>query len=78
MKEPYEMRPGNPYWKSPAKSRTLRDLAVAKLALVAVCQRCRYRSLLFPYELDEKLGRTSLWIRFRPGAAAPNAKHSDG
>ena len=60
MKQSDEMRPGNRYWKpSPAApdTRTLRDLARAKLALVAVCQRCRHRSVLFPYSLAEKLGQ---------------------
>lgn len=60
VKQPHEMRPGNRYWKpppAPADTWTLRDLARAKLALVAVCKRCRHRSVLFPYSLAEKLGQ---------------------
>ena len=40
----------------PPSVRTVRDLAQAKLALVAVCQRCRHRHLLFPLDLAERLG----------------------
>jgi len=50
------MRPGNRYWKPSAKARTLRDLARAKIALVAICRRCSHRSVLFPHELAEKVG----------------------
>jgi DNA-directed RNA polymerase subunit RPC12/RpoP len=50
------MRPGSRYWKPAPGTRTLRDLAKAKLALIAVCQRCRHRSLLFPLDLAERLG----------------------
>jgi hypothetical protein len=56
MKEPQEMRPGNRYARPAKKARTLQDLAMAKLALVAVCQRCRHRKLLFPLDLAERLG----------------------
>ena len=31
-------------------------MARAKLALVAVCKRCRHRQLLFPLDLAERLG----------------------
>jgi hypothetical protein len=40
----------------PPSVRTIRDLARAKLALVAVCQRCRHRQLLFPLDLAERVG----------------------
>jgi len=50
------MRPGNRYVQPANKGRTLRDLAIAKLALVAVCQGCRHRQLLFPLDLAERLG----------------------
>jgi ribosomal protein L44E len=56
MKKPEEMRPGNRYGRAAGKPRTLRDLAVAKVALVAVCRRCRHQKLLFPYGLAERLG----------------------
>lgn len=52
------MRPGSRYWKATGKprTRTLRDLAIAKVALVAVCRRCHHQKLLFPYSLAERLG----------------------
>jgi hypothetical protein len=40
----------------PPSVQTIHDLACAKLALVAVCQRCRHRHLLFPLDLAERLG----------------------
>jgi hypothetical protein len=40
--------------------RDLRDLAQTKLAVVAVCQRCRHRHLLFPLDLAERLGTNFL------------------
>ena len=40
----------------PPQVRTIRDIARAKLAVVAVCQRCRHRRLLFPLDLAERLG----------------------
>jgi hypothetical protein len=56
MKEPEDMRAGSRYWRAAGKPRTLRDLAIAKVALVAVCRRCRHQKLLFPYGLAEQLG----------------------
>jgi hypothetical protein len=56
MKQPQDMRPGSRYWRPAVKPRTLRDLAVAKVALVAVCRRCRHQKVLFPYGLAERLG----------------------
>ena len=57
MKQPEDMRPGSRYWRAAEKPRTLRDLAVAKVALVAVCRRCGHQKLLFPYGLAERLGQ---------------------
>lgn len=50
----------------PANVRTLRDLALAKLALVAVCQRCRHRHLFFPLDLAERLGANFLVTELAP------------
>ena len=57
MKQAEDMRPGSRYWRPAGKPRTLRDLAVAKVALVAVCRRCHHQKLLFPYGLAERLGQ---------------------
>jgi hypothetical protein len=54
----------------PAHLRTLHDLAKAKLALVAVCQRCRH--LLFPFDLAERLG-----ARFPVAELAPRLRCTD-
>jgi hypothetical protein len=40
----------------PPSVQTIHDLARAKLALVAVCQRCRHRHLLFPLDLAARAG----------------------
>jgi hypothetical protein len=40
----------------PPSLQTVRDLAREKLALVAVCQRCRHRHLLFPLDLAGPVG----------------------
>jgi hypothetical protein len=50
----------------PPTVRTLRDLARAKFALVAVCQRCRHRQLLFPLDLAERLGPSFLVADLAP------------
>ena len=48
MKQPHEMRPGNRYAKERGEGRTLGELARAKMALVAVCPRCKHRRVLYP------------------------------
>jgi hypothetical protein len=50
----------------PPSVRTIRDLARAKLALVAVCQRCRHRHLLFPLDLAERVGADFLVAELAP------------
>jgi len=40
----------------PANVKTIRDLARAKLAVEAVCQRCRHRHLFFPLDLAARVG----------------------
>ena len=50
----------------PAHIRTIRNIAREKLALVAVCQRCRHRHLLFPLDLAERLGANFLIADLAP------------
>ena len=47
MKAPHEMRPGNRYAREPGSGPTLGDLVKAKMALVAVCRRCKHRRTLY-------------------------------
>jgi hypothetical protein len=46
--------------------KTIQDLARAKLPLVAVCQRCGHRHLLFPLDLAERLGADFLIADLAP------------
>jgi len=48
MKAPHQMRPGNRYAREGGIARTLGQLVAAKMALVAVCRRCKHRRLLYP------------------------------
>lgn len=57
MKEPHEMRPGNRYAREARDQRTLSELARLKMALVAVCRRCKHRRLLYPAALAYQLGK---------------------
>jgi hypothetical protein len=60
MKQPHEMRPGNRYARQGQARRTLGDLVASKSALVAICQRCKHRRLLFPGVLASRLGENFL------------------
>jgi hypothetical protein len=60
MKQPHEMRPGNRYVRQAEARRTLGDLIASKSALVAICQRCKHRRLLFPPVLASRLGEKFL------------------
>jgi hypothetical protein len=46
MKLPQQMRPGNRYARETGVGRTLGELVRAKMALVAVCRRCKDHCLL--------------------------------
>ena len=56
MKKPHEMRPGNRYARELGAGRTLGQLLEAKMALVAVCRRCKHRRVLFPANLIQRFG----------------------
>lgn len=58
MKAPHEMRPGNRYAREPGSGRTLGELVKAKMALVAVCRRCKHRRTILPANLIARLGVT--------------------
>ena len=50
------MRPGNRYAQQAEARRTLGHLIASKTALVAICQWCKHRRLLFPAVLASHLG----------------------
>ena len=56
MKAPEEMRPGNRYAREAEARKTLGALISRKAALIAICQRCKHRRLLFPRQLANHLG----------------------
>jgi hypothetical protein len=73
MKQPHEMRPGNRYARQAQARRTLGDLIANKSALVAICQGCKHRRLLFPAVLASPSARVSWSSTCRSTCAAPNA-----
>jgi hypothetical protein len=56
MKQPHEMRLGNRYGRERGLRRTLGELADAKMALVAVCRRCKHRRVLYTASLIAHYG----------------------
>ena len=62
------MRPGNRYARDDDGRRTLADLMQRKIALVAICRRCKHRRLLLPGQLagrEETLTIADLRRRLR-------------
>jgi hypothetical protein len=55
VKRPHEMRPGNRYARETG-GRTLGQLIHSKMALVAICRRCKHRRVLFPANYIERFG----------------------
>ena len=66
MKAPHEMRPGNRYARERGAGRTLGDLVRAKMALVAVCRRCKHRRLIHPANLIPQYGEGFVAIDLVP------------
>ena len=56
MKPPHMMRPGNRYARERGNERTLGELVATKMALVAVCRRCKHRRVLYPVNLIARYG----------------------
>jgi hypothetical protein len=50
------MRPGYRYAREAGLGHTLRELASAKMALVAVCPHCKHQRVLFIASLIERYG----------------------
>jgi hypothetical protein len=65
MKAPHQMRPGNRYAREDGIGRTLGQLVAAKIALVAVCRRCKHRRVLYPANLIPIYGENFAAIELR-------------
>ena len=65
VKRPHEMRPGSRYARETGVGRTLGQLVQSKIALVAVCRRCKHRRLLFPANLIDGFGENFPAIELR-------------
>ena len=50
------MRPGNRYVRERGFSRTLGQLVDSKMALVAICRRCKHQRVLYPTNFIERFG----------------------
>jgi hypothetical protein len=65
MKLPHQMRPANRYARESAVGRTLGQLVLAKMALVAVCRRCKHRRVLYPANFITRFGENFPAIELR-------------
>jgi len=50
------MRPDNRYAREHGVSRTLGQLVDCKMALVAICPRCKHQRVLYPKNYIERFG----------------------
>jgi hypothetical protein len=65
MKPPHQMRTGNRYAREDGIGRTLAQLVAAKMALVAICRRCKHRRVLYPANLIPLYGENFRAIELR-------------
>ena len=73
MKHPHQMRPGNRYAREAGNSRTLGELVRAKMALVAVCRRCKHRRVLYPANFIPRFGKDYPAIELRHRLNQPDS-----
>jgi hypothetical protein len=66
MKLPHQMRPRNRYARETGTGRTLDEMVSARMALVAVCRRCKHRRVLYPANLIARYGEHFPAIELRP------------
>jgi hypothetical protein len=59
------MRAGNRYARETGIGRTLGQLVCAKMALVAVCRRCKHQHTLFPANYIARFGEDYPAIELR-------------
>jgi hypothetical protein len=65
MKPPHLLRPGNRYARETGIGRTLGELVCAKMALVAVCRRCKHRRVLYFANYIQRFGEDYPAIELR-------------
>jgi DNA-directed RNA polymerase subunit RPC12/RpoP len=65
FKKPRALRPGNRYARETGAGRTLAQLVLAKMALVAICRRCKHRRVLYPANLIFEFGEDFPAIQLR-------------
>jgi len=75
MKRPHQMRPGNRYARETGSGRTLGDMLRAKMALVAVCRRCKHRRVLYPANLIARFGEDCPAIALRDRLRCTNCRY---
>jgi hypothetical protein len=73
MKLPHQMRRGSRYARETGAGRTLGEMVSAKMALVAVCRRCKHRRVLYPANLVARHGEHFPAIELRPHAGSRRA-----
>jgi hypothetical protein len=56
MTDRYDLYPRKRYVAETCAGRTLGDLVAAKMALVAVCRRCKHRRVLYPANFITRFG----------------------
>ena len=59
------MRPDNRYAREQAFSRTLGQLIESKMALVAICRRCKHQRVLYPANFIERFSADCPAIELR-------------
>ena len=70
-------RPGNRYARERGYSRTLGQLIESKMALVAICRRCKHQPVLYPPTTLSASARTALPSNCASTCAAAAAGKSD-
>jgi hypothetical protein len=68
------MRPGNRYARETGAGRTLGQLIIAKMALVAVCRRCKHQRVLFPANYITRFGEDYPAIELRERLRCNNCR----
>ena len=59
------MRPGNRYAREQGMGRTLGQLIDSKMALLAICRRCKHQRVLYPANFIDHFGADCPAIELR-------------
>jgi hypothetical protein len=65
MKARHQVRPGSGYAREEGIGRTLGQMVRAKMALVAICRRCKHRRVLYPANFIPRYGEDFPAIELR-------------